>query len=174
MKAPIAIAATSARSSSLRVATLMMCTLTMFLGNSIARRAGLGPMPCGLELVERFAHRRVEALAASIHVREDRVAHARVPERLDVVGDPRHHLVGALRLEKLPLDDKNRQPPCSPAEGFDPHAKILCGPLHRKRAEPDFPLITKFYRSIGFSYHACAAASADCRCPKSGQASWPR
>src|SRR4029079_2168799 len=64
-------------------------------------RRGAGLMPMLFQMQDRFPDRRVEPVAAGVQIGEDRFAHARVPELLDMIGDPRHDLVRALRLEEL-------------------------------------------------------------------------
>ena len=54
-----------------------------------------------LQRLERVADIRVEPGAARVQMRKDRLAHPRVPELLDVVGDPRHGLVVALALKEF-------------------------------------------------------------------------
>jgi hypothetical protein len=54
-----------------------------------------------LQMKDRLAHRRVQPVAAGVDIGEDRLAHARVPEFLDVIGDAAHDLVLLLRLEEL-------------------------------------------------------------------------
>ena len=46
-----------------------------------------------LERLERVADIGVEPAAAGVQMRKDRFPHPRVPEFLDVLGDPRHGLV---------------------------------------------------------------------------------
>src|SRR5581483_1003365 len=72
------------------------------LGALEARFRAVPGRSCALlELKDRLAHRSIESVAAGIDIGEDRRAHPRVPELLDVVGDARNDLVLLLVLEEL-------------------------------------------------------------------------
>src|SRR4030081_3045212 len=66
-------------------------------------RPGRLPQLRLLQRLERVAHVGIEAGAATVEMGEDRLAHPRVPEFFDMVGNIRHRLVVALAL-KEPAD----------------------------------------------------------------------
>ena len=51
-----------------------------------------------LQLLDRFAHERVKAGAAGVEMEEDHLAHPRVPELPDVLGDAETILVSPLSI----------------------------------------------------------------------------
>src|SRR5215471_5733689 len=62
--------------------------------------SGSGFRSSGFQSLDCLAHVRLEAAAASLDMREDREAHARIPEFLDVIGRAGDRRVGSLAGEK--------------------------------------------------------------------------
>src|ERR1700761_3936031 len=54
-----------------------------------------------LQRLQRVAYVGIEAGAAGVEMREDRRAHARIPEFVDVIGDAGNGLIVALALEEF-------------------------------------------------------------------------
>src|SRR5262245_11694568 len=54
-----------------------------------------------LEQQDRFLHLRIQSAAAGIDIGEDRLAHPRIPELLDMAGNSRNDFVLLLILEEL-------------------------------------------------------------------------